>query len=137
MVRVDLPFPPPLSACFTNRVGVSKKTGKQFVSRVTTSRYEKWQRHALQEIQAQQPERLKGEVSVYVRLVAPDRIARDAGNLDKAIMDILVTSGVIVNDSNRYVRRLTFEWADHGPECCVLIQPLEPAQPSLQLSEAS
>jgi crossover junction endodeoxyribonuclease RusA len=131
MVRLDLPFPPPLSACFTNRVGRSKKTGAQFVSRVTTKRYETWQRHARQMIAEQGPERLKGEVSIYVRLVAPDQRERDAGNCDKAVMDILVAAGVIENDSNRYVRRLTFEWMDHGPECVVLIQPLEPKQGSL------
>lgn len=136
MVRVDLPFPPPLSACFTNRVGKTKR-GASFVSRVTTGRYTAWQRQAMKEIQAQQPGRLDGEVSIYVRLVAPDKRERDAGNCDKAVMDILVKAGVIVNDSNRYVRRLTFEWAEHGPSCVVLIQPIEPAQPSLQLVEAS
>jgi crossover junction endodeoxyribonuclease RusA len=133
MVRVDLPFPPPLSACFTNRVGRSKKTGQQFVSRVTTKRYELWQKQARQMISEQRPAKLSGEVSIYVRLVAPDRRERDAGNCEKAILDSLTKAGIIRDDSNRYVRRLTFEWHDHGPECVVLIQPLEPAQPSLEL----
>lgn len=131
MVRLDLPFPPPLSACFTNRVGVSKRTGKQFVSRVTTKRYEDWQKAAQRQIRDQQPERLKGEVAVYVRLRAPDQRARDAGNCDKAVLDAIVAAGIIPDDSNRHVRRLTFEWHDHGPECVVLIQPLEPAQGAL------
>lgn len=131
MVRLDLPFPPPLSACFTNRLGKSKRTGKPFVARVTTKRYEDWQKTALKEIQTQRPEKLKGEVSIYVRLVAPDQRARDAGNLEKALLDALTKSGVIVDDSNRYVRRLTFEWHEHGPECVILIQPIEPKQGAL------
>lgn len=133
MVRIDLPFPPPLSACFTNRVGKSKKTGKQFVARVTTKRYTDWQKQAREMISEQRPGKLTGEVAIYVRLVAPDRRERDAGNCEKALLDSLTKAGIIPDDSNRYVRRLTFEWHDHGPECVVLIQPIEPVQRSLSV----
>lgn len=136
MQRIDLPFPPPLSACFTNRVGKSK-AGAPFVARAETKRYKAWQKEALQKIRQQRPSRFEGEVVVYVRLVAPDNRARDAGNCDKAVMDILVKAGVIVDDSNRYVRKLIFEWAEHGEPCAVVIRALEPAQPSFELKEAS
>lgn len=129
-VTISLPFPIPLSACFKD-VLIPIGPGKFRPGRAPTTRYKNWQKEALQEIQAQRPEKLDGEVSVYVRLRAPDKRERDAGNMDKAVMDILVKAGVIRNDSNRYVRRLTFEWHDHGPECVVLIQPLEPAQGAL------
>lgn len=132
MTRFDLPFPVPLSACFKDVV-IKTKLGKLRSARAPTGRYKAWQKEALQMIQAQRPEKFRGEVSVYVRLVAPDKRERDAGNCDKAVMDIIVKAGVIQNDSNRYVRRLTFEWAEHGSPCIVLIQAIEPVQPSLEL----
>jgi len=30
--------------------------------------------------------------------------------------------GIIEDDSNRFVRRVTFEWRDEGPACVVVIQ---------------
>lgn len=131
MTRIELPFPVPLSACFKDVQITSRKTGKTFRTRAPTGRYKAWQKEALQEIMVQRPKKFTGEVSIYVRLVAPDKRQRDAGNCDKALLDILVKSGVITDDSNRYVRRLTFEWADDGPSCLVIVQPIEPAQPSL------
>lgn len=115
MTRVELPFPLPLSACFVNVKGRG---------RVATKQYRAWQKEALWTIAAQRPKPMKGEVSVYVRLVAPDKRPRDAGNMDKAVGDILVKAGLIEDDSNRYVKRLGFEWAEDGPPCVVLIQSI-------------
>lgn len=116
MIRLELPFPVPLSACFTNVKGRG---------RVPTSRYLAWQNEALWAVKGQRPAKHTGQVSIFVRLVAPDKRHRDAGNCDKAICDILVKAGVIKDDSNRYVRRLTYEWADDGPPCLVFIQQIE------------
>lgn len=116
MTRISLPFPPPLSACFTN----AKRVG-----RVATPRYKSWQTEALWMIKAQRTQPVAGEVSISVGLVAPDNRARDAGNLDKAICDILVKAGIIKDDSNKYVRRLSYEWLSSGDPCVVLIQPVE------------
>lgn len=116
MTRIHLPFPPPLSACFSNVPGKG---------RVPTSRYKKWTEEALWTIRAQKPRKHAGEVSVSVGLVAPDKRARDAGNLDKAICDVLVKAGVIKDDSNRYVRRLSYEWLPSGEPVTVLINDYE------------
>jgi len=116
MTVLSLPFPVPLSACFTNVKGRG---------RVPTPRYKAWQEEAEWSIKAQKPRRYDGPVSIYVRLVAPDKRHRDAGNCDKAICDILVKAGVIQDDSNRYVRKLTYEWREDGPPCQVLIQAIE------------
>lgn len=118
MIRLSLPFPVPLSACFTNAPGRG---------RVPTPRYKAWQEEALWTIKAQKPAKMSGQVSVYVRLVAPDKRHRDAGNVDKAVCDILVKAGIITDDSNRYVKRLTYEWVEYGPPCIVLIQEAEEA----------
>lgn len=116
--RLTLPFPPPLSACFTNVAGKG---------RVPTARYTKWTTEALWLIRSQRPARFDGEVSIYVALVAPDKRARDAGNLDKALGDILVKAGVIRDDSNKYVRRLTYEWVAAGEPVTILINQFEGA----------
>lgn len=118
MTRVELPFPVPLSACFTNAKGRG---------RVPTARYEAWKQQAAWMIKTQKPkpEPIKGQVSVSVRLVAPDKRHRDAGNTDKAVLDAIVRAGLIEDDSNRYVRRVSYEWAATGAPCTVLIQPYE------------
>jgi crossover junction endodeoxyribonuclease RusA len=113
MIRIELPFPVPLSACFTNAQGRG---------RAPTPRYKAWQTEALWSIKAQHIKPIGGRVSVFIRLVAPDKRHRDAGNCDKAIGDILVKAGIIKDDSNRFIRRLTYEWADDGPPCVVVIQ---------------
>ena len=113
--RIELPFPPPLSACFTNAPGRG---------RVPTQRYKDWTKQALWEIKVQRVHPIKGEVSISVGLVAPDKRARDAGNLDKAICDVLVKAGVIEDDSNRYVRKLSYEWLASGPPVSVIIHEI-------------
>jgi crossover junction endodeoxyribonuclease RusA len=116
MIRLELPFPVPLSACFTNAPGRG---------RVPTPRYIAWQTEALWMLLAQRAKPIPGPVSIYIRLVAPDKRHRDAGNCDKACCDILVKAGIIKDDSNRYVRRLTYEWSSEGPPCVVIIQQVE------------
>lgn len=124
MTRIELPFPVPLSACFKD-VTFKSKAGQTFRKRAPTSRYEKWQKEALGMITQQRPAPVLGQVAVLVRLKAPDKRERDAGNCDKAVMDILVKAGLITNDSNRYIRRLTFAWVDEGSPCEVFIKPIE------------
>ena len=116
MTVVRLPFPPPLSACFTNAPGRG---------RVPTQRYKAWQDEALWEIKAQKARPITGRVTVYARLVPPDKRNRDLGNLDKAIADILVKAGLIEDDGSKCLRKITYEWMDEGPACTVLIQPIE------------
>lgn len=125
MVRIELPFPVPLSACFKDVSFKSRKTGKMVRTRAPTSRYEEWQRAAHDTILQQKPRPIRGMVSIFVRLVAPDKRQRDAGNCDKAICDILVKAGLIEDDNNRFVKRLTYQWADDGPPCIVLVQPFQ------------
>ena len=110
--RIELPAPVPLAACFTN---VPRR------GRVPTKRYLEWQREAMWTIKAQRSRPVKGRVAITVSLVPPDNRARDAGNTDKAVMDVLVKAGIIEDDSNRYVRRVTYEWVDAGPPCVVVI----------------
>lgn len=50
---------------------------------------------------------------VYV-LYPKDKRIRDAGNYEKILTDFLVTEGVLIDDSARYVRGITIEWGEEG-----------------------
>ena len=110
MTRLELPFPVPQR--FTK--------GRGHAPTLPTQAYAS---EAAAAIARQRPAQLKGPVSVYVRLVAPDRGARDVGSLATSILDTLWAHGLI----DGAVRRLTLEWAEHGPACVVLIQQNEVA----------
>lgn len=114
--RLKLPWPPSLSACFTNVKGRG---------RVPTKTYKAWTTEALWGIASQRPQRFTGEVSIWIGLVAPDKCSHDADNRLKATLDVLTKSGVIMDDSNKYVRRLSVEWLASGDPCTVLIQNFE------------
>lgn len=118
MTRVELPFPVPLHALFLKHRGGGG---------VPTSRYQAYGKEAWAAIAQQRPRGVKGAVSVFVRLHAPDKRRRDADNTGKCVLDTLKRNGLIEDDSNRFVKRLTFEWANDGPPCVVVVQPLEVA----------
>jgi len=114
--RITLPFPLPVSACFEN---VPK------VGRRATARYREWTNVALWMIASQKPQKFVGEVSISIGLVAPDKRARDADNTLKCCLDALVKGGVIKDDSNKYVRRISVQWVASGAPCTVLISEYE------------
>lgn len=114
--RVELPFPLPVSACFEN---VPK------VGRRATARYREWTNEGLWKIATQKPSKFAGEVSISVGLVAPDKRARDADNTLKCILDLLVKAGVIKDDSNKFVRKITVQWVASGAPCTVIITDFE------------
>lgn len=129
MTRVELPFPPPLSACFNHPPRWSKKLNRWTAPKITSKRYKEWQTAAHNMLRKQAFETmLDQQVSVLIRLVAPDRRERDDGNTDKAVKDMLVKAGIITNDSNRYVMMTTIAWAKSGPPCVVYIRPFEEAE---------
>lgn len=129
MIRLELPFPPPLSACFNDFTYFDKVRKIWTSRRVPSKRYDEWKDEAHRMINKalrgtdRNAVQMPGEVRVIVRLVAPDRRERDADNSGKALMDILSSAKIIENDSNRYVRRLTFAWEDEGRECVIIIKP--------------
>lgn len=129
MTRLELPFPPALSACFKNIDLYSKKQRRWIHTRAPTGRYLDWQKAAAKMMRLQNPSpMLDMQVSVLVRLVAPDARARDADNTFKPIMDFLKKAALISDDSNRYVRMISAAWAKSGPPCVVFIRPFEEAE---------
>lgn len=86
--------------------------------------YRAWRDAAGLELRAQKPERHKGKVTVQIDLVAPDRRIRDADNVLKALLDLIVKHGVIEDDSNRFLRTIQIGWADEGAPVTITVRPL-------------
>ncbi len=79
--------------------------------------------------------RVRGPATISVALRAPDRRARDAGNLHKCLLDCLVKLGVIEDDSNRIVVAEVWRWAPSGLPCLVTIRPAAHGMPALEADD--
>lgn len=116
-VRITLPFPVSVNAMYSrarNRVFRSK-------------RYRGWATLAGRELAKQKPPHLKGPVGVRLEFVAPDARKRDADNLVKSVLDLLVAHQVIEEDNRTIVRWAHPEWVAEGAPCTVMITALEAA----------
>ncbi|MCB0252127.1 MAG: RusA family crossover junction endodeoxyribonuclease [Anaerolineae bacterium] len=98
-----LPFPPTVNNLFSGRQ-----------KRYTSKTYRRWKAQAGLAILAQKRQQgaAPDRVSVRIRLTPPDRRQRDAGNYEKAVMDLLVATGIIEDDRAKYVREVTIGWTD-------------------------
>lgn len=110
---IILPFPPSVNNLFVN-------AGKR--GRIKSSRYEIWLHDAGWELKAQRPIKHKGRVHVTVALCPTDKRPRDADNLLKPCLDLLVKHQVIEGDDSRFVRSVTAKWVDVGAPCSVFVE---------------
>jgi len=90
MSAINLPYPPTTNNLFLN-------VGKR---RVRTPRYDAWLREGAAMIAQQRPQKVTGPYALYLRAVRPDRRARDLGNLEKPVSDLLVKCGIVRDDSD-------------------------------------
>lgn len=97
MTTIFLPRPPSLNNIYVN---VHKR------GRVKTEEYRTWLRAASNDIAAQKPLKVPGEVEITVA-IGPRR--GDLDNRIKPILDCLVVNGVIDDDKN--VTAITARWA--------------------------
>lgn len=97
-----LPFPPSANNLFP-----SGKTGKRFIS----PEYQAWKRDAGLTLLSQRRQHFGGNVAVeyeYARF--KDKRRRDLANREKAVSDLLVTHGIISDDS--MIQEITLRWVD-------------------------
>lgn len=73
-------------------------TLRRSMRRVKSSKYDMWRVMAMQEIMPQVKQKHLGTVDV-VYLCERDTGAKDIGNVEKALSDLLVSAGVIVDDN--------------------------------------
>jgi crossover junction endodeoxyribonuclease RusA len=107
-----LPYPPTANNLFVN-------AGQR--GRVRSKKYEVWRKLAGWKIKEQKVKPVPGLVQLEIYAVAPDKRKRDVANLEKAVADVLVTMGVIEDDSK--IMRNVQEWATGNGECLVVVTP--------------
>ena len=114
-VVLTLPLPPSSNHLFA---------GKSH--RYRSPEYEAWRTDAGWELNLQWPPQIIGRVSILIEVAEPKtKRAQDITNRIKALEDLLVSHGVIQGDDQRYVRRVTAEWADLAEGVRVTITPLD------------
>jgi len=87
-------------------------------SGVKSQRYSAWLNEAGYALNVQKPGRIDGEYSISVSLCKPDNRKRDLDNVStKVIYDLLVTHGVVTDDS--LCVQTSSRWVESGPECVV------------------
>jgi Holliday junction resolvase RusA-like endonuclease len=95
--------------------------GRSILSR----EYRAWKDEAGLLLASQRPQKHTGHVSILVDLKPPDKRHRDIDNVGfKAIVDLLVTHGVIEGDDSRYVRKIGARWVDAGEPCTVTLEAI-------------
>jgi crossover junction endodeoxyribonuclease RusA len=95
-----LPMPPSVNALTFNIPG--KGRGK-------TEVYKAWILEAGLRLNLQRPKRMAGLVRLSIKAIRPNkRRRRDLGNLEKAVSDLLVSHGVIDDDS--LIEEINIKW---------------------------
>ena len=96
----DLPFPPSVNGLFPG-------DGKR---RWASKAYKAWRIAAAPSVPAA---KIVGKYVLWIQLDRPDRRARDCANYEKAVSDLLVTQGLVEDDSK--CARLILEWTSDQP----------------------
>lgn len=114
-VVIDLPYPPSLNAKYGKRAD-----GGVYLKRSVRD----WRNLAGWEIHRQKPDRIEGPYRFKMLVARPDNRTRDIDNLIKEPLDLLVSLGVVPDDS--LVSKASAEWSDHiGVGCRVILTPVE------------
>ncbi len=101
MTCITLPWPP-LSGNHQH----GQNSGRRFLRReIRVYRAEVWS------ILAQTP-RLEPPVALEIVLHPPDKRRRDADNVLKVLMDAIVASGWLRDDSNRVIQQSCHDWGE-------------------------
>lgn len=107
---IKIPAPVSVNAMYRNVAGVG---------RVKTKELKNWKLEAEWELARQNPPRFVGQVDISITLRYPPKGRADCSNYIKAVEDLLVTCGVIEDDSCKYVRSVSARWSHEETACRV------------------
>lgn len=115
MTRLTIPMPPSVNLIYRPVRGRGM---------IKTERYRKWITAAGWEIKAQKAEKVEGDYALWAYCQKADKRKRDLGNIEKALSDILVTHGIVGDDSQCVEMHLY--WDGAGRDCTVIVEPAKP-----------
>jgi Holliday junction resolvase RusA-like endonuclease len=110
VVSLKIPMPISVNAMYRNVAGVR---------RVKTKELKAWKLEAEWEVARQKPSRFIGQVDISITLRYPPKGRADCSNFIKCVEDLLVTCGVIEDDSCKYVRSVSARWSHDETSCRV------------------
>lgn len=99
---IRLPMPPSVNDMYFNNKNARGR------GRVPSKLYEKWKIDAGWELKAQHVKPTEGQVHIKIDL--DDTRRGDADNRAKPVLDLLVSHGIIKNDSKKFVQRVSIGW---------------------------
>jgi Holliday junction resolvase RusA-like endonuclease len=99
-IKVVLPFPPSVNNLFENPTEGGRKPTRQYMD---------WREVARRQIQLQRPRIAVGPVEVTITLQEPARRC-EVENRIKAVLNLLVETGIIADDHSGVLRRVTAQW---------------------------
>lgn len=111
--RIALSWPPSTNALFAN---VPKR------GRVKTKEYATWRNNAGWELKAQRPPKFTGPVTIEVELCHPQGRAFDPDNRLKAPLDLLKEHGVIIDDTDKFVRKVAAVPVHDAAPCTIIVR---------------
>ena len=88
------------------------KTGGHYVNPLIAP----WRNENRARINLQTVGVVSAPVRVNIVAVAPDHKSRDADNILKVLLDLLVYCEVLDDDSNKVIREISFSWCDPEPD---------------------
>lgn len=108
-ITVTLPRPPSVNSAFGNR-----RTGQKGKGRYATPQLIAWRKAAGLALLAVQPmPRIIKPVEIQIKVseTGLDNRHRDCANFEKVLTDFLVQVGVLIDDSRKFVRKVSTEWS--------------------------
>ncbi len=105
-MKFSLPYPPSV-----NHYLATGRKGQRYPTKKTRV----FEQLAWVSLIEQRVPKIKGPVKVAVVAHADDKRVRDADNLCKKFLDVLVANKIIESDSNRCLRFLSIEWGEQRP----------------------
>lgn len=113
LFRVSVPMPPSVNSAYAN---VSGK------GRVRSKAYRSWAEEAGWMVKAKRQGLITETVAVTIEICPSTKRLMDLDNRCKPALDLLVSCGVLPDDNNRYIKRITIMEVGEGPECTITVE---------------